>query len=158
MVEATAVEARGRISPEDAGIWKDEHVAQLRRVVDVIHASGQKAAIQLAHAGRKASDTAVWLGRGTGGKEVSGWPDELVSASAVAYSESRPTPKELSVDEIKEVVKAWGEGARRAVEAGFGESEGLPAVCWVIVLTLLPKTLLRFTERTDTWPPSSYPR
>lgn len=134
MVEATAVEARGRISPEDAGIWKDDHVAALRRVADVIHASGQKAAIQLAHAGRKASDLPPWIGRAKGrataGREVSGWPDEIVGPSAVPFDEGLPVPNELSVAEIKEVVRAWGEGARRAVEAGFGEFG--PACCPVL--------------------------
>lgn len=125
MQEATAVEARGRISPEDAGIWKDEHVAQMKRVTAAIHASGQKAAIQLAHAGRKANDPAPWLGhphgRGESSKEVGGWPDDIVGPSALPFIEGGLTPHELSVAEIKEIVKAWGEGARRAVEAGFGE-------------------------------------
>ncbi|MBE3041062.1 hypothetical protein IMZ48_00430 [Candidatus Bathyarchaeota archaeon] len=127
MVEATAVEARGRISPEDLGIWKDEHVAPLKRVADVIHASGQKAAIQLAHAGRKASDVPAWIGRATATgrstaeKEVSGWPDKTVGPSPLPYDEGLPVPNELSVGEIQDVIKAWGDGARRAVEAGFGE-------------------------------------
>src|SRR5512143_121894 len=58
MTEATAVEARGRISPQDLGIWKDEHVAMLERIVSFVHGQGAVAGIQLAHAGRKAS-TAV---------------------------------------------------------------------------------------------------
>lgn len=125
MLEATAVHPLGRISPEDSGIWSDAHVPPLRRVTDAIHAAGQKAAIQLAHAGRKASDLPPWIGRAKGrataGREVSGWPDEIVGPSAVPYQEEWPTPRELSVSEIKELVQAWAEGAKRAVEAGFGE-------------------------------------
>lgn len=132
MQEATAVEPRGRISPEDAGIWKDEHVAQMKRVTAAIHAAGQKAAIQLAHAGRKASDPAPWLdhphGKGEATKEVSGWPDEIVGPSSVPFIEGGLTPNELSVGEIKDIVKAWAAGARRAVEAGFGEFAG-PSWC-----------------------------
>jgi 2,4-dienoyl-CoA reductase-like NADH-dependent reductase (Old Yellow Enzyme family) len=55
LTEATAVEARGRISPHDLGIWKDAHLAMLRRITDFIHGQGAVAGIQLAHAGRKAS-------------------------------------------------------------------------------------------------------
>lgn len=58
--EATAVEPRGRISPLDLGIWKDEHVEGLKRIVDFCHSFGAKVGIQLAHAGRKAEDYAPW--------------------------------------------------------------------------------------------------
>lgn len=86
MVEATAVVPEGRITPEDMGIWSDEHIAPLKRIVDYVHASRGKIGIQIAHAGRKASTLGPWTSRlaaengWKGGevatKEVGGWPDE----------------------------------------------------------------------------------
>src|SRR5262249_39691110 len=64
MMEATAVEARGRISPGDQGIWKDEHIAFLARIATFLRRFGATPAIQLAHAGRKASTRAPWEGGG----------------------------------------------------------------------------------------------
>ena len=69
IVEATAVTPNGRISPEDSGLWADSHVAPLRRIVDFVHSQGQKAGIQLAHAGRKASTVSAWH-RLPGGRQV----------------------------------------------------------------------------------------
>lgn len=64
MVEATAVVAEGRITPEDSGLWKDSQIEPLRRIVEFAHSQGQKIGIQLAHAGRKASTVAPWLSAG----------------------------------------------------------------------------------------------
>lgn len=64
MVEATAVTAEGRITPEDSGLWKDSQIEPLKRTVEFAHSQNQKIAIQLAHAGRKASTVAPWLHRG----------------------------------------------------------------------------------------------
>ncbi|RYD69946.1 MAG: oxidoreductase, partial [Sphingobacteriales bacterium] len=60
--EAAAVSPEGRISPDDLGIWKDEHIEGLKRITDFIHQNGSVAGIQLAHAGRKASTTSPWKG------------------------------------------------------------------------------------------------
>ncbi len=65
MVEATAVTAEGRITPEDSGLWKDSQIEPLRRIVEFAHSQGQKIGIQLAHAGRKASTVAPWLSAGS---------------------------------------------------------------------------------------------
>ena len=73
IVEATGVEARGRISPGDLGIWSDDHIAPLRRVVDFLHSQGTAAGIQLAHAGRKASCDLPWLGGQQLTLENGGW-------------------------------------------------------------------------------------
>lgn len=62
LTEATAVTANGRISPADLGIYRDEHVDMLSRVVTFIHDRGSAAGIQLAHAGRKASTAEPWNG------------------------------------------------------------------------------------------------
>lgn len=63
-IEATAVQARGRITPEDSGLWKDSQIEPLKRIVDFAHSQGQKIGIQLGHAGRKASTVAPWLSSG----------------------------------------------------------------------------------------------
>jgi 2,4-dienoyl-CoA reductase-like NADH-dependent reductase (Old Yellow Enzyme family) len=64
MVEATAVTAEGRITPEDSGLWKDSQIEPLRKIVEFAHSQNQKIGIQLAHAGRKASTVAPWLSKG----------------------------------------------------------------------------------------------
>ncbi|KAM0514685.1 hypothetical protein ACHAPE_006681 [Trichoderma viride] len=122
-VEATAVEPRGRISPQDSGLWQDSQIAPLRRVTDFIHSQGVKAAIQIAHAGRKASTLAPWIG-GTANKAVAdesvgGWPNDVVGPSAIPFHEDHAHPKELTIQEIKGLVQKFAETAKRAVEAGF---------------------------------------
>src|SRR3954467_14212080 len=77
IAEATAVEARGRISPEDLGLWKDEHIEPLARIVRFIHSQGAVAGIQLAHAGRKASTARPWDGGKLVKPEHGGWDDVL---------------------------------------------------------------------------------
>ncbi|CAI6099820.1 unnamed protein product [Clonostachys chloroleuca] len=127
IVEATAVEARGRISPQDAGLWSDEHVAPLKRIVEFIHSQGTKAGIQLSHAGRKASVLAPWISEGHGKSlatsEFGGWPDDTVSSSAIPFASNYATPRELSVAEIQSVVQAFADAASRAVTAGFDTIE-----------------------------------
>jgi len=116
MMEATAVTADGRISPEDHGIYRDEHVAKLREITTFVRAQGSAVGIQLAHAGRKASTYRPWSGRGKVSDEV-GW--QVVGPSAVAFSDDYPMPRSLSVVEISAVVEAFAAAARRALEAGF---------------------------------------
>jgi 2,4-dienoyl-CoA reductase-like NADH-dependent reductase (Old Yellow Enzyme family) len=123
-VEATAVEARGRISPEDSGLWKDSQMPPLRRIVDFIHSQGQKVSIQLAHAGRKASTLSPWIGgskhKAVAGPEHGGWPDDVVAPSVVPYADGYPVPKEITVDEINGLVQKFVDAAKRAVEVGVG--------------------------------------
>lgn len=123
MVEASAVEPRGRISPQDSGLWQDSQIEPLRRIVDFIHSQNTKAAIQIGHAGRKASTLAPWIG-GSAKKllvpiEHGGWPSDVVGPSAVPYADGYAMPRELSVDEIRGLVKAFADSALRAVKAGF---------------------------------------
>src|ERR1035438_6492012 len=73
MMEATAVEARGRISPHDQGIWKDEHIAMLARIATFLRQQGAVAGIQLAHAGRKGSTCRPWEGGGLIAESEGGW-------------------------------------------------------------------------------------
>lgn len=119
IAEAAGVEARGRISPQDLGIYKDEHIEPLRRINRFIHEHGSVAGIQLAHAGRKASTRRPW-DRGSGAlvpEEEGGW--QTVAPSAVAFAEGYGMPAELSENEIQQVVRAFGDAARRALEAEF---------------------------------------
>src|SRR3569833_4620550 len=120
MVEATAVAANGRITPEDSGIWLDAHVLPLSRHVDFAHSQGQKNGIQLAHAGRKASTVAPWLSRGAvATKAVGGWPDDVVAPRAGPHDEHHARPREMTLAEIAQLKEDFVSAARRAVKAGF---------------------------------------
>lgn len=125
MVEATAVTANGRITPQDSGLWKDSQIAPLRRIVAFAHSQGQKMGIQLAHAGRKASTVAPWLATEMGrtnavsGADVGGWPDNVWAPSALRFAEGFAEPKAMALDDIQALVGAFRSAAIRAVEAGF---------------------------------------
>jgi len=123
IIEATSITPEGRITPEDSGIWSDDHLEGewgLKKIVEFAHSQGQKIAIQIAHAGRKASTVAPWLSHGAvATKDVNGWPDEVVAPSAVAYNADHAMPKALSLEEIEDLKTAWVAGVRRAVKAGF---------------------------------------
>jgi 2,4-dienoyl-CoA reductase-like NADH-dependent reductase (Old Yellow Enzyme family) len=116
IAEATAVRPDGRISPQDAGIWSDEQAADYTRITAFIRGQGAVPAIQLAHAGRKASTFAPWRGRGSVPAAEGGWP--TVAPSPVPF-EGYATPAALSTGEIASLVQDWGAAARRAVTAGY---------------------------------------
>ncbi|KAF8503175.1 FMN-linked oxidoreductase [Gautieria morchelliformis] len=104
IIEATAVTANGRITPEDSGLWKDSQIEPLKRIVDFAHSQSQKICIQLAHAGRKASTVAPWLHTGaTASPLANGWPDDVA----------------LTKEGIKEIVAAFVHAAQRAMRAGI---------------------------------------
>jgi 2,4-dienoyl-CoA reductase-like NADH-dependent reductase (Old Yellow Enzyme family) len=115
--EATAVTPEGRISPEDLGIWSDTHVEFLARIVRFLANQGAVPGMQLAHAGRKGSTYRPWSGNGAISLQDGGWVP--VAPSAVPYSDSYATPRALSTEEIRGVVDAFAQAARRALEAGF---------------------------------------
>ncbi len=117
IVEATAVEARGRISPNDVGLWKDEHIEPLARVTRFIRSQGAVAGVQLAHAGRKAGTARPWDGGKPLTDEQGGWP--VVAPSAIPFTEGYRTPHELSRAEIAQLVEQFGSAAQRAAAAGF---------------------------------------
>ncbi len=124
--EATAVEARGRITHGDLGLWSDEHVAGLRRVATFLREHGAVPAIQLAHAGRKASMQRPWRGNGPldeRDRARGDLPWQIVAPSALPLDESWLTPHELSVAEIGALQQSWCAAARRAFEAGFDALE-----------------------------------
>ena len=115
--EAAAVSPEGRISPQDLGIWKDEHIAQLKKITGFIQQNGSVAGIQLAHAGRKASVSQPWAGDKLIPESEGGW--QPVAPSAVAFSADKATPHALTIAEIKQVVADFKAAAVRAAQAGF---------------------------------------
>jgi 2,4-dienoyl-CoA reductase-like NADH-dependent reductase (Old Yellow Enzyme family) len=118
MMEATAVSAEGRISPEDHGIWLDTHIPKLRQITDFIHAQGSLAGIQLAHAGRKASTWRPWDGDGAVPLDRGGWK-EVYAPSAIPFNAKYPQPIALDTDGIRKVTSDFANAARRARVAGF---------------------------------------
>jgi 2,4-dienoyl-CoA reductase-like NADH-dependent reductase (Old Yellow Enzyme family) len=116
--EATAVLPEGRISPQDLGIWADEHIEMLSRIVSFIHEQGSVAGMQLAHAGRKASTRRPWEGSGAIPEAEGGWK-KVVAPSALPFADNYPMPQALTTDGIQEVVAAFAAAARRACQAGF---------------------------------------
>ncbi|GLA08467.1 hypothetical protein AnigIFM60653_010001 [Aspergillus niger] len=125
IMESTAVQKVGRITPQDLGLYEDGQIEPLKRITEFAHSQSQKIAIQLAHAGRKASAVAPWLSvNAMAVKEVGGWPDEIVGPSAIAHEEGvNSVPRALSEEEVKELVNDFGEAAKRAVRAGFDAIE-----------------------------------
>lgn len=129
MVEATAVQQQGRISPQDLGIWNDEHIQGFQELNRQIKVHGSKTAIQLAHAGRKAM--------------VDG---DIYAPSALAFNEKMKTPVEMSTEDIKETIAAFVEGAKRSKEAGFDIIELHGAHGYLINEFLSPLTNKRKDE------------
>ncbi|WP_120993901.1 NADH:flavin oxidoreductase/NADH oxidase [Stutzerimonas urumqiensis] len=122
IIEATAVTPEGRISPEDLGIWSDEHVEPLRRITRFIEAQGAFAGIQLAHAGRKASTWQPWLGKhGSVPVAAGGWTP--VGPSAIAFDPEHAVPTALDEPGIEAVIEAFVVAAERSLAAGFKVAE-----------------------------------
>lgn len=117
MVEATAVTPEGRISPDDSGIWSDAHAEAFRPIAEFIRSAGAVPAIQLAHAGRKASTDAPWNGGGPLDAAHRGWTP--VAPSPIPFDTGYPTPRELSGADLDAVVTAFADAAQRALSAGF---------------------------------------
>jgi 2,4-dienoyl-CoA reductase-like NADH-dependent reductase (Old Yellow Enzyme family) len=118
ITEATAVEARGRISPHDLGIWKDDHIPMLQRITTFIEAQGALAGMQLAHSGRKGSTYRPWEGDSLADEHHGGWKP-VVAPSAIAFSPNHAVPEALTVPQIAETVNSFAKAAQRAFEAGF---------------------------------------
>ena len=120
--EAAAVEPEGRITYGDLGIWSDAHIAPLKRISDFTKANGAVPAIQLAHAGRKASMQRPWHGNGPisdtdRARGEHAW--EVVAPSAIPMDTGWLVPHELSADDIHNVQEHWRQAALRALAAGF---------------------------------------
>jgi 2,4-dienoyl-CoA reductase-like NADH-dependent reductase (Old Yellow Enzyme family) len=116
--EASAVLAEGRITPNDLGIWKDEHIPMLARIVEFVHGQGARAGIQLAHAGRKASMARPWDGERLLSPNQGGWT-EVAAPSAIAFNDHYAKPQELDAAGMGQVKDAFAAAARRALKARF---------------------------------------
>jgi 2,4-dienoyl-CoA reductase-like NADH-dependent reductase (Old Yellow Enzyme family) len=117
ITEATAVSPEGRISPGDIGLWKDEHIAGLRRIVNFIHLHGAFAGIQLAHAGRKASCAVPWEGGKQLDEKTGGW--QTVAPGNIPFIDGDRVPESLNTEGINKVVSDFKAAAGRALAAGF---------------------------------------
>lgn len=127
--EATAIHPDGRISPEDAGLWEDRHIDAYARVVRAIHRGGAKAAIQLAHAGRKSQAA-----------------EKPIAPSPIAFNKSYKTPKKMNAFDIDMAARDFGAAAARALEAGFDAIEVHGAHGYLINEFLSPLTNHRKDE------------
>ncbi|HLK92642.1 MAG TPA: NADH:flavin oxidoreductase/NADH oxidase [Polyangia bacterium] len=145
LTEATAVEARGRISPEDLGLWKDAQIEPLGRVARFLRAHGAVPGIQLAHAGRKGSTARPWEG-GRPLAPPAGW-SPIVAPSALAYGDGYQTPEALGEPDILALVDAFARAAARAAQAGFEAVEIHAAHGYLIHEFLSPLS----NRRDDAW-------
>jgi 2,4-dienoyl-CoA reductase-like NADH-dependent reductase (Old Yellow Enzyme family) len=143
ILEATAVSPEGRITPDDLGIWQDEHVEFLRRINQFIEGQGCVSGVQLAHAGRKASTYAPW--KGSGAVAEGGW--ETLAPSAIAFADNYPLPVELDAVGLKKVIADFRAAAERSVQAGFRLIEIHAAHGYLLHQFLSPLS----NQRTDTY-------
>lgn len=139
--EATAVSPEGRISPDDLGIWKDEHIEKLAQITAFIKAQDSVPGIQLAHAGRKASTYAPWKGRGKVAEHAGGWV--TVAPSAIAFADNYPLPVALDDEGIRKVIADFTSAAERAHRAGFQVAEIHAAHGYLLHQFLSPLSNLR---------------
>ncbi|MDL5360789.1 NADH:flavin oxidoreductase/NADH oxidase [Halalkalicoccus sp. NIPERK01] len=123
MTEATAVSPEGRITPEDLGIWSDEHREALAPIAEFIAEQGGVPAIQLAHAGRKASKTRPWEGSEPLSPAEGGWEVLAPNETAWPYDDEAPAQRAMTQADIEEFVADYREAAERALDAGFEVAE-----------------------------------
>ncbi|TIQ36873.1 MAG: NADH:flavin oxidoreductase/NADH oxidase [Mesorhizobium sp.] len=147
-VEMTDVERRGRISHGCLGLYSEDNEAAAKRTLDAarrVAAPGTKFGVQLAHAGRKASNRRPWEGGGPLQPGEDPW--QTVSASAIAYDTGWNVPHALEEDEIQQVIQRFAEAAKRAERAGFDFIELHAAHGYLIFQFLSPLS----NRRTDRW-------
>jgi 2,4-dienoyl-CoA reductase-like NADH-dependent reductase (Old Yellow Enzyme family) len=117
ITEANAVSPEGRITPGDLGIWKDEHIPELKRITDFLHQHGSYAGTQLAHAGRKATMSVPWEKVRTIPASEGGW--QPVAPSAIRFDEPYPLPTALDRAGMDKIVADFIAATHRALAAGF---------------------------------------
>jgi len=117
MVEASAITPQGRISPDDSGIWNSEQAEAFRPIARFIREQGAVPAIQLAHAGRKASTDLPWKGSGPLDAKNRGW--QTVAPSPLPFAQAHAVPREASAADLETILGQFAMAARRAVDAGF---------------------------------------
>jgi 2,4-dienoyl-CoA reductase-like NADH-dependent reductase (Old Yellow Enzyme family) len=145
MTEASAVLPEGRISPADLGIWKDEHIAMLKRIAAFIHSQGARAGVQLAHAGRKGSMTPPFGPERLVLPEEGGW--QPVGPSGLAFAPHYGVPRALDEQGIAAVVEGFQQAARRALAADFDVVEIHAAHGYLLHEFLSPLA----NQRTDSY-------
>ena len=116
MVEATGVSPEGRISPFDSGIWSDAHAVAFKRITTFIKEHGATPAVQLAHAGRKASTEVPWRGGNAVPRDNGGW--EPVAPSAIPFSDRYAMPRAMTDDDIDKAIYDFTAAAKRAAGGG----------------------------------------
>jgi 2,4-dienoyl-CoA reductase-like NADH-dependent reductase (Old Yellow Enzyme family) len=119
MTEAAAVLAEGRITPQDLGLWKDEHIPGLKRIVEFLHGQGARAGVQLAHAGRKASMARPWAPEQRSLAPSEGGWKNVMAPSAIPFAENYSQPSALDLAGIQTITRAFTRAAERALETGF---------------------------------------
>ena len=117
IVEASAVEEKGRITAGDLGIWKDEHMIELTRIAAFVKQQGAAAGIQLAHAGRKASSRVPWEGGASIPVSAGGWQTE--APSAIPFQPADTVPEPLTIPAIRRITQSFVNATKRALLAGF---------------------------------------
>jgi 2,4-dienoyl-CoA reductase-like NADH-dependent reductase (Old Yellow Enzyme family) len=145
ITEATAVTPEGRISPKDLGIWKDDHIEPLARIVRFLNQQGSHAGIQLAHSGRKGSTAAPAQGGQAVAKADGGWTP--VAPSAIPFTEKYPMPVALDESGIRSIVQSFADAAVRALKAGFRVAEIHAAHGYLLHEFLSPLS----NKRTDSY-------
>lgn len=145
MAEATAVEPRGRITPQDLGIWGTEHADALAPIASFISEQGSIPAIQLAHAGRKASKSRPWKGSNPLGDDEGGWETIAPSSVPWPYDGEAPAMRAMTQEDIEDVIESFKRGAKNALAAGFEIAEVHAAHGYLLHEFLSPVT----NQRTD---------
>lgn len=146
MIEATAVQANGRITPEDSGIWLDAHVDMFRQHAELAHSQNALIGIQLAHAGRKASTVAPWLSSSAiATREFNGWPDDVIGPTNERFTDQMPVPRAITIPEIERLKEDFVLAALRAMRAGIDVIELHFAHGYLVSTFLSPAT----NNRTD---------
>ena len=144
IIEATAVTPEGRISQGDLGIWDDKQIERLSSIAHFSQQQGCVTAIQLAHAGRKASVGLGWQAQSALKESEGGWT--VVAPSPLSFSEDYAQPRELEIAGIRKVVAQFAAGARRAREAGFQAVEIHSAHGYLLHQFLSPLSNQRFDD------------
>jgi anthraniloyl-CoA monooxygenase len=138
VAEMTDVSAEARISPWCTGMWKPEHSEAWRRIVEFVHAnSPARIAMQLGHAGRKASTMRMWEGDNEP-LASGGWP--VVSASPLPYKPYSPVPREVTAADMRAIVADYVRAAQLAERAGFDMLELHMAHGYLLASFLSPLT------------------
>jgi len=144
MTEATAVVPEGRISPQDLGIWSDDHIPGLKQVTEAIHQVGAVSAIQLAHAGRKSGTYRPWS-PARGYIPLEEYPSARNAPSPVPFRTDTPVPHELTIAEIEAVKQSFVDATHRSLAAGFDVIELHSAHGYLLHQFLSPLS----NQRTD---------